>query len=259
LRNSLILGTVCSFKPYKMKICYLSDLHLELVKPSKMDGLLERIPCGDICVLAGDIGNPYQPNYDIFMLFIRLNFRKTFVIAGNHEYYYHTIEETNEFLTRYFQRFENITFLKDSYEIYEGYCFAGTTLWSNITNPKFKINDMYSIHEFDYVKYNQLHRESVAFLEDVIEKNEKCIVITHHLPSYELIDAKYLVPAMRPYNQWFYSHMDHLFHPDKIKAWFYGHTHTPCKKVIQDIPFLCNPIGYPGENEKVDFEAVFEL
>lgn len=244
-----------------MKIRYVSDLHLERVRPDRIDLWLQCIPPGldEVCILAGDIGNPQQPQYDVFMKFISQNFKKTFVIAGNHEYYHHTIQETNEHLVSYFKQFDNITFLKDSYEIYEGYCFVGTTLWSNVTNPQFKINDMYRIHGFDYVQYNQLHRESVAFLQDTLEKNENCIVITHHLPSYCLIDAKYLVPAMRPYNQWFYSHMDPLFEPEKIKAWFYGHTHTPCKKVIQDIPFLCNPVGYPGENAEVDFQAMFEL
>ena len=243
-----------------MKIRYLSDLHLEMVRPNKIQQWLESIPPGldEVCILAGDIGNPEHYQYDVFMKFISQNFRKAFVIAGNHEYYHHTIEETNEQLASYFNLFENITFLKDSCEVYEGYCFVGTTLWSNVTNPKFKINDMYRIQGFDYVQYNQLHRDSVAFLEKALQQ-ENCIVITHHLPSYELIDAKYLLPAMRPYNQWFYSHMDPLFNSDKIKAWFYGHTHTPCKKVIQDIPFLCNPIGYPGENTEVDFQAVFEL
>ena len=37
--------------------------------------------------LAGDIGNPYQSNYNIFMNFISKSFKKSYVIAGNHEYY----------------------------------------------------------------------------------------------------------------------------------------------------------------------------
>ena len=43
----------------------------------------------------------------------------------------------------------------------------------------------------------------------------------------------------------------------KIKAWFYGHTHTPSKQVIKGIPLLCNPIGYLGENKVLDFQASF--
>ena len=33
----------------------------------------------------------------------------------------------------------------------------------------------------------------------------------------------------------------------KIKAWFYGHTHMSSDEFINDIPFRCNPIGYPNE------------
>jgi predicted phosphohydrolase len=244
-----------------MKLRYFSDLHLEFIKPNHLEKWLRQIPTGmdEVCILAGDIGNPYKPNYDVFMNFISKNFMKSFVIAGNHEYYYNPICETNDHMSRYFQQFENISFLKDSCEVYEDHCFIGTTLWSKITNPKYKINDMNSIPHFDYLQYNRLNRLSVDFLEDALENNENCVVITHHMPSSSLIDIKYLSQEMRPYNQWFYSDIDYLFNQDKIKAWFYGHTHTPSNQLIKGIPLLCNPIGYPGENKVLDFQASFIL
>ena len=72
-----------------MKLIYLSDLHLELITDNKLDTFISQISLGvdEICVLAGDIGNPYEPNYDKIMTFINVNFKKSFVIAGNHEYY----------------------------------------------------------------------------------------------------------------------------------------------------------------------------
>ena len=167
----------------KNKIRYLSDLHLEFIKPNKIERFLRQIPSGDtyeICILAGDIGNPYQPNYDIFMKFISTNFIKTFVIPGNHEYYHKTktIQETNDFLKHYFQQFHNMSFLNNSYEIYENYCFVGTTLWSKITNPIYEINDVYNIPQFDYIQYNRINMLSVDFLEDVVENNDNCITPT---------------------------------------------------------------------------------
>ena len=240
-----------------MKLRYMSDLHLEFIKPTHMERFLKQIPPGldEICILAGDIGNPYQPNYDSFMKFISKNFMKSFVIPGNHEYYGSPMEETNLHMDQYFKPFENISLLKDRCEMYGGYCFVGTTLWSYVTNPKYKINDVYKIPGFDYIQYNRLHRESVDFLEDALQND--CVVITHHMPSTSLIDTKYLT-SMRPYNQWFACDMDRLFAPN-IKAWFYGHTHTPCVTTIKDVPFLCNPIGYPGENKSFDFGATFTL
>jgi hypothetical protein len=161
----------------------------------------------------------------------------------------------------YFQQFNNISFLNNNYEIYDNYCFIGTTLWSNITNPKYEINDMYSIPNFDYIQYNKLNMHCITFLEDTLKKNENCIVVTHHIPSYSLIDIKYKTPEMLPYNQWFYCNMDKLIETNgnKIKCWIYGHTHTPYDVIINGIPFLCNPIGYPNENVNLNFQSTITI
>lgn len=248
-----------------MKVRYFSDLHLEFIKPNKIEQFIHKIPPGmdEICILAGDIGNPYQSNYDIFMHFISKNFKKAFIIPGNHEYYnkMKTMQETNDFMQDYFQNYDNISFLNNNYEIYDNYCFIGTTLWSKITNPSYEINDVYNIPNFDYIEYNRLNRLSVDFLEETLQNNEKCIVITHHMPSFSLTDVKYKTQKMLPYNQWFYCDMDSLIETqkDKIECWIYGHTHTPSNVKINEIPFLCNPIGYPNENSKLDFHANITL
>ena len=187
---------------------------------------------------------------------------KAFVVPGNHEYYNKnkTIQQTNDFMKNYFQKFNNISFLNNEYEIYEDYCFIGTTLWSKITNPVCTINDVYQIPHFDYKQYNELNQECIKFLEDTLQKddigNDKCIIITHHMPSSSLIHIKYKTPDMLPYNQWFYCDMDGFIetYRDKIKSWIYGHTHTPSNTIIHQIPFLCNPIGYPNENKYLNFQ-----
>lgn len=249
----------------KHRIRFLSDLHLEFILPNKIKSFISKIPPGidEICVLAGDIGNPYESNYNIFMEFISRNFKKGFVIAGNHEYYNKskTIEETNIFLKDYFKRFNNISFLDNSHEKYEDLCFIGTTLWSKITNPIHEINDVKYIPNFDYIKYNKLNILCVDFLEEILENNENCIIITHHMPLESLIDNKYKTPHMIPYNQWFYCDMQHIIekNKNKIKCWIYGHTHMASNIIIDDIQFLCNPIGYPGENSNIDLGSSVEI
>jgi predicted MPP superfamily phosphohydrolase len=250
-----------------MNVRYFSDLHLEFIKPNKIEKFIEKIPSGinEICILAGDIGNPYQKNYDIFMKFISKNFKKIFYVTGNHEYYNKTktIQETNEFLESYCSQFDNISFLNNNYEIYEKYCFIGTTLWSKIIDPDpaYTINDTSSIPNFNYIQYNRLNMLSVDFLQDALQKNENCIVITHHMPSSSLIDIKYKTIQMQPYNQWFYCDLDKLIETNgnKIKYWIYGHTHTPSNVIMNEIPFLCNPIGYPNENKKTDYTKIFTI
>jgi len=248
-----------------LKLRYLSDLHLEFIKPGRIDKFIAQIPPGldEICILAGDIGNPYETNYNTFMQFISTNFEKAFVISGNHEYYGRrkTIQQTNEFLQNYFQQYDNISFLNNTFEIYENHCFIGTTLWSHISNPEYKINDVNQISGLDWIKYNALNDECVAFLEDAVRDNTNCIVITHHVPSNSLIDAKYKVGGMLPYNQWFYCDMDKFIqeHKEKIKCWIYGHTHTASEASIDGIPFLCNPIGYSQENFSLDFNKIINI
>lgn len=243
-----------------MKFRYFSDLHLEFIKPNYIKQFIHKIPHGfdEICILAGDIGNPFQPNYNFFMQYISRNFKKSFVITGNHEYYGHTIQETNDFLSTYFQQFHNITFLNNSFECYENYCFVGSTLWSKITNNLYEINDVYKINDFDYLQYNLLNQSAVQFLTDTLETQHNCIIITHHMPSESLIDIKYKNKLL---NQWFYCNMDDFIdkYQDKIICWVYGHTHTPCITIKHNIHFLCNPIGYPNENRKLYFDRSIEF
>jgi len=248
-----------------MILRYFSDLHLEFIKPNKINNFLKNISIGtdEICILSGDIGNPYQIQYDIFMKFMSKNFRKIFVIPGNHEYYNKTktMDETNAFLVEYFKQFDNISFLNNSYEYYENYCFIGTILWSKITNPIYKINDVFSIPNFDYIKYNVLNTICIDFLKDAVAQNDNCIIITHHVPSNSLIDDKYKNSELSPYTQWFGCDMDIFIktNNNKIKCWIYGHTHTSSYKLINEIPFLCNPIGYQNENINVDFNKKYKL
>lgn len=54
-----------------LKLRYLSDLHLEFIKSNEIEKFIKKIPCGndEICILAGDIGNPYQTNYETLSFF----------------------------------------------------------------------------------------------------------------------------------------------------------------------------------------------
>uniref|UniRef100_A0A6C0H5I3 Calcineurin-like phosphoesterase domain-containing protein n=1 Tax=viral metagenome TaxID=1070528 RepID=A0A6C0H5I3_9ZZZZ len=248
-----------------MIIRYFSDLHLEFI--DDISFFISKIKKGnneEVCVCAGDIGNPYEPHYDIFMQFLSNNFTQSFIITGNHEYYNKkkSISEINYFLQTYFSKFNNITFLNNNFVYYNNYCFIGTTLWTNVSDFSEKINDAYSIKDYieNIEKYNENYRKSVEFLQNSLENNKNCVVITHHLPSYLLVDNKFKKPNMEGVNQWFYSNLDNLIndYKSKIKCWIYGHTHIPSHYLISDIPFICNPIGYPCENKYHDFTCTFK-
>ena len=72
-----------------LKLRYISDIHLEFIKPNKIINFINNISQSDkdeVCILAGDIGNPYSSNYKIVIDHISKTFQKTFIIAGNHKF-----------------------------------------------------------------------------------------------------------------------------------------------------------------------------
>lgn len=81
------------------------------------------------------------------------------------------------------------------------------------------------------------------------------------MPSYHLIDPKYRGGAAEGYNQWFASNLDWLLEKqkEKIRYWFYGHTHSPKESLLEGVLLLCNPIGYPGENPESHYGKVVEI
>jgi predicted phosphodiesterase len=215
-----------------MRIHYISDIHLEFMRPNHYENFRNRwrpdIKQADVLVLAGDIGNPRQPLYREFLQHCSQNCKKVFLIAGNHEFY-------------------------------------GTTLWSCIENPLFTINDTEQIRDMSIVRYKELHTESLGFLDKTLGEakglGKQCVVITHHMPLYELIHEKYREAQMEPYNQWFASRLNSLVekYASCVKGWVYGHTHTGSVAKFYDVTFYCNPVGYPGERPKLAYGAEFTV
>jgi hypothetical protein len=157
-------------------------------------------------------------------------------------------------------KLDNVTFLDNEYEDYEGYRFVGSTLWSKCEIPIVEhcVNDFRAIKEMNVNLYNELHEVSREFLKSsiVTESVLPVIVITHHLPSYKLIAEEY--KNHTHLNKYFASHSDDLFAPT-IRGWIYGHTHTASGREGKGIKFVCNPIGYPGENEGHPVTRILEV
>jgi hypothetical protein len=78
------------------------------------------------------------------------------------------------------------------------------------------------------------------------------------MPSEKLIHSKYKTWNMKKYNQWFCCNLEHLMN-FKVKCWIYGHTHMQSECIINNVPLLCNPIGYPEENFNINFNKQFLL
>lgn len=240
-----------------MRIQYISDIHLEFLSALLKSKRLS--PKADILCLAGDIGYPGKPIYRQFIKWASDNYKKVFLITGNHEYYRAASMDTvHDQIAHLVEDLKNVTFLDNSYEDYEGVRFVGTTLWSKIpSEPSLLINDFHEIGEMTPELYNELHLGACEFLEstDVMDSPLPVVVMTHHLPAFELIDPKYAKYAA--HNCFFASDCKRFFKPP-IRAWIYGHTHSCSDRYLDGVHFVCNPVGYPQENTG-PFDQVLEI
>jgi predicted phosphodiesterase len=233
-----------------------SDLHLEF-------GLTMIKKCAKICsnnpakytILAGDITNfkKRQQNLTLLTSEIRPYTQKIIYVLGNHEYYelddgggvHHS--KVKDKYNKICDDLDIILLENESLET-DDFVFYGATMWSKVDETAFKrMNDQYSFSCYQDVL--NIHDESKSKLEQFVKKYNNAkplVVITHHLPSFSLIDKEY--EKFKSLNTAFASELDHLI-KDPISYWIYGHTHKPNESIINDVKMICNPSGYPNETK----------
>lgn len=234
---------------------YVSDIHLEfrsreVVVPRRAPRL----------ILAGDVGDPRTAMYKNFLAQVSRTFDDVFLVAGNHEFYGSTMETTREAIALTCSELPNVHFLDNatfSSDALPVHIFGGT-MWSDVADSERRdverfINDYRMIRGFSSEVAREGHRAFVRSLERALEDNtdKPFLVISHHLPLTRLIDPMY---ASSPINSAFATDVALATHP-RVRAWVYGHTHAP----RVDGSFYCNPVGYPGERERVDLTLTFDV
>lgn len=226
-----------------MKIHLVSDLHLEMSKDYPT--YLLKVDC-NVLILAGDIGAPFTSKYKNFINLCSDTFEHVILVAGNHEYYNkkHTIDEINKQIELVVSEYSNVYFLQQKSVIIDNVRFVGCTLWSNPLNDVGLTNDFTRINGLDEIKYKQLHYSDRVWLTNVLQdKYEgKTVVVTHYVPSFQLLDSKYTDIIM---NSYYASNLESLM--EKVSYWFCGHTHTSVNKIINNCNCVINPYGYPFE------------
>jgi 3',5'-cyclic AMP phosphodiesterase CpdA len=243
-----------------MKIQYASDLHLEF--PENRDFLKQNPlkPKGDILVLAGDIV-PFaiMDKHDDFFNYVSDHFEDTYWIPGNHEYYHYDLAEKSG---SFHEKIKDNVHLLNNTIINKGEVdLIFSTLWSQISPDKRwaierGMSDFYVIkykgHHFSVPYYNQLHNDSLAFLQQALnDKANKSVVVSHHLPTFMNYPEKY---KTSPLNEGFAVELFDLIESNGPDAWIYGHTHgnTPTFE-IGKTQLLTNQMGYVKHNENDDF------
>jgi|UniRef100_A0A6C0BKZ3 hypothetical protein len=258
--------------PQDLSFQYFSDLHLEFYPILVNFDSFQITPCAPYLLLAGDLGNIFDSTYEEFLRYVSELYRYVFITTGNHEYYRRAqvsparleslewMQCVDHHLREITSRLPNVVYLQDQMFIIPRTQVAvyGTTLWSRIASYETRdiihnINDYHQIPRFTPSLSNQLFEHKSDTLRQALSDHPELIfvVMTHHLPSYQLIDSRYLD---YPYNSEFASSLTWSDDP-QIAAWVSGHTHTPCESGKYHV----NPVGYPNENPSFDCNRVFHI
>jgi Icc-related predicted phosphoesterase len=254
-----------------MRIQYASDLHLEFKGNSLY---LEENPLstiGNILILAGDIilfGKNKLERHPFFD-WCAGNFRETYIIPGNHEYY--DGKELSDTLVdyEYFLR-PNVRYLNNKSIVIDETEFFFTTLWSPIEIAQLMpvqmgVSDCYRIlydgHRFTSQDYETVHRRCLSWLKTALEKSsaKHKIIVTHHCPTDRFRDPRFIESTI---NSAFVVRLDDFVEQSRADYWIFGHTHyNGGESLIGETRLLCNQLGYVyhGEHHSFKIGACFEV
>jgi len=253
-----------------MKIQYASDLHLEF---SENYSFLKRNPLkpvGDILVLAGDIGYLNDDNYRShpFWDWASDNFSRVIVAVGNHELYkYYDLAQMPQGLVCVIRN--NVHCYYNAVIRVEHTDFIVSTLWAKIRLEdayltEQAISDFHRIlYEKEFItweKFNQEHDKCFTFIKTEVENSnaEHIIVVTHHVPSFQLSSPDFKNSRN---NGAFTVELSDYIETNPVEYWIYGHSHRNIDKIIGNTRCITNQLGYVSHNEHLTFnpEKIIEI
>lgn len=250
-----------------LRIQFASDLHLEFHDKKNTGSISPQMflkPVGDILALCGDIGYPDRPAFETFLKWCSESFRYVVFLAGNHEFYNFglskklNVQEKLDLCDQIARQFQNVYFLhRRAVQFPEwNLRILGCTLWTEIHPEDDKLfvtymNDARQIlvngRPASPDLFRSWHEEDRDWLDHEIDQAKsdgvEVVVLTHHLPSYKMINPKYHGNIM---NFCFASNQEPLIR-SPVRAWLCGHSHTANEVKISGIPCCINPFGYPQE------------
>jgi predicted phosphohydrolase len=245
-----------------MKIQYCSDLHLEFPENQSFLKANPLKPAGDILILAGDIVPFDEMNKHAgFFDYLADNFKTTYWIPGNHEYYRSDASERSGTLNEKIR--SNVVLINNQSVKVNNINLIFTTLWSHIS-PVYEWKIQKNMSDFHVITYqgqpfsielfNQMHEDCKEFLVSALQEtaDHKTIVVTHHVPTLINYPQRYEESLL---NEAFVVELSDLIESSGIDYWIYGHTHANTDDFeVGKTHMITNQLGYVEYNEHQYFD-----
>ena len=249
-----------------MKIQYASDLHLEFYENSNYLKNNPLKPVGDILVLAGDIECLNRDHFfnNSFWNYVSDNFKEVVVAAGNHEFYT-SYDLANIRNGKICSVRRNVNYYYNSLLHIGNVSLIVSPLWSYIpveqaTSVKNGVSDFHRIYfngsKLTVNEFNCEHERCLNFIKSSVTEsakalNNRIVVVTHHVPSFELSSPDY---AGSQISGAFTTELANYIETSQIDYWIYGHSHRNINKVIGKTKCVSNQLGYVFYEEHHSFD-----
>jgi len=268
-----------------MKICYVSDVHFEINGLGKCIGNWEP---ADVLLLGGDTVSvaslhPKRNDPDarsVKKAWNRLkkdvlpNYRKVFLVIGNHEHYHGVFKDTENLFREYISEVPNARLLENNAELVDDVLFLGCTLWTDFLNenPMAMMAAQQGMNDYNLIYKDEVggtritpqdtldtFKKSKEFLMNALEDNPErtTVILTHHCPSYRSNG-----PRQSVLSPCYSSSLDELVLDNpQISHWVHGHTHYSCKYKIGETNVISNQCGYYIDPSYLHFspQSFFEV
>lgn len=259
------LNNVANYKPQKLRVQFVSDLHLEF--PENRNFLAQH-PLevkGDILLIAGDTAYLDIPDSDedtysqyAFWDWASTHYQQVIVCFGNHDFYGHydiaTIPDgyCKQIRPNIHAYYNSVVHLGDVDVIV-------STLWSQIEpfnayQTEHSVNDFYHIkyqgHRLTADDFNLEHKRCLQFVKQAVDESKATykIVLTHHVPTSECTAPEFRDSLI---NGAFTVELDNYIADSGIDYWIYGHSHRNIDAQIGNTHILSNQLGYVSHGEHI--------
>lgn len=252
-----------------MKIQYCSDLHVEFPQNKKFLKDNPILPRAEILLLAGDIVLLSElGKHKDFFAYLSDNFRQTYWVPGNHEYYHFELSSKSGCFSE--KILPNLTLANNTTIIESEVRILLSTLWSKIGDRNHGMVE-YNMNDFRVIKYNgwkltasifnELHNDCLNYITGELKSKAdiKTVVLTHHVPTYLNYPEQFKNDIL---NDAFAVELFDLINEHGPDVWIYGHHHQNIPEfTIGKTKLLNNQLGYVQlrEHELFDPTKIIDI